>query len=49
LLQRRLVIVAFHIDGPAGGRSWWAHLEVIPINIERIILKNQIEENPDVL
>ena len=27
-----------------GGRTWWAHFEFTPINIEPIILKNKIEE-----
>jgi len=27
-----------------GGRTWWAHLTISPINAGRIILRNQIEE-----
>jgi hypothetical protein len=27
-----------------GGRSWWAHIKFIPINIQLTISKNQIEE-----
>lgn len=27
-----------------GGRRWWAHLTVIPINVGRIIVRNKIEE-----
>jgi hypothetical protein len=30
--------------GPSGGRTWWAHFEFTPINIEPITLKNKIEE-----
>jgi hypothetical protein len=28
----------------SGGRSWWAHLTIIRMNIGPIILRNQIEE-----
>jgi hypothetical protein len=27
-----------------GGRSWWAHFEFTPMNIEPIILRKKIED-----
>jgi hypothetical protein len=30
--------------GPAGGRTWWAHVEFTPINIEPTILRKKIED-----
>ena len=29
---------------PSGGRTWWAHFEFTPINIELTILRKKIEE-----
>jgi hypothetical protein len=31
-----------HLEG--GGRTWWAHFEFTPINIEPIILRKKIED-----
>jgi hypothetical protein len=33
----------------AGGRTWWAHLDFIRMNVEPIILENQIEELMEML
>jgi hypothetical protein len=29
---------------PSGGRRWWAHLTITPVNIGPIVLRNQLEE-----
>jgi hypothetical protein len=29
---------------PSGGRTWWAHFEITPINIALTIPKNEFEE-----
>jgi hypothetical protein len=29
-----------------GGRAWWAHFEFTRINIEPIILRKKVEEQP---
>jgi hypothetical protein len=33
-----------HPNRPCGGRTWWAHLEFIPINIKLTILRKKIED-----
>jgi hypothetical protein len=30
--------------GAGGGRTWWAHVEFTPINIEPTILRKKIED-----
>jgi hypothetical protein len=32
----------------SGGRTWWAHLQFTPINIEPIILRKKIEDAREV-
>ena len=31
----------------SGGRTWWAHFELTPINIEPTILRKKIEDLPE--